>query len=160
MQDVRSFETLQTSIMKSICEVIGAYYNCDASMLHPRTWKEPHLLKYTCEGSKPHCGVEMHYDGCDVTWNLMLSRDTDYEGGGTYVRCLKRTVKLTQGQVLVHPGDLFHKGVNITSGMRYLIVCFTDGHDPDVADDSTSDDKTAEHEKNVVMYSGGSGKEN
>ena len=47
----------------------------------------------------------MHYDGCDITWQAMLTRLDEYEGGGTYFRCLRKTVKLRQGQVLVHPGE-------------------------------------------------------
>ena len=52
----------------------------------------------------------MHYDGCHVTWNLMLSRSGDYDGGGTYIRALKKTVKLLQGQVLIHPGEVRDRG--------------------------------------------------
>ena len=38
----------------------------------------------------------MHYDGCNVTWNLMLSRITDYDGGGTYIRALGKTIKVSK----------------------------------------------------------------
>ena len=69
----------------------------------------------------------MHYDGCDITWQCMLSHPEEYGGGGTYFRCLRKTVVLRQGQVLVHPGELYHKGRDITGGVRSLIVCFMDG---------------------------------
>jgi len=42
---------------------------------------------------------------------------------------------LHQGQVLVHPGQLFHKGVDIAQGSRILLVCFMDGFNPNVQDD-------------------------
>ena len=61
-----------------------------------------------------------------------MSRHTDYDGGGTYVRAIGKTIKLRQGQVLVHPGELFHKGVDITRGTGYLAVCFVDGFDPEI----------------------------
>jgi hypothetical protein len=35
----------------------------------------------------------------------MLTRMDEYEGGGTYFRSLRKTIKLQQGQVLVHPGE-------------------------------------------------------
>lgn len=94
----------------------------------------------------------MHYDGCDITWQIMLSDLSEYEGGGTYFRSLKQTIKLRQGQVLVHPGELYHKGVDITEGTRLLIVGFMDGFDPKILDDSTSRDEHEEYEATVHMY--------
>ncbi|GMH83074.1 hypothetical protein TrVE_jg547 [Triparma verrucosa] len=145
---------IKESLMRRICSVIGSYYGCSASALRPRTWKEPHFLKYSTDVAPPHCGVEMHYDGCNITWNLMLSDETDYDGGGTYIRCLRKTVKLLQGQVLIHPGELFHKGVDITRGTRYLAVCFVDGHDPEIQDLSSGKGNHELWEKNTVTYFG------
>eukprot|EP00978_Attheya_sp_CCMP212_P031543 scaffold119690_cov56-Attheya_sp.AAC.3 len=99
-----------------------------------------------------HTGVEMHYDGSDFTWQLMLMDVKEYEGGGTYMRCMRETIKLHQGQVLVHPGELYHKGVDITSGVRSLIVGFMDGFDPKIPDDSENSDNEEEYEKNVRTY--------
>jgi len=120
--------------------------------LRPRSWKEPHLLLYQALDEKPHhTGIEMHYDGCDYTWQAMLTRMNEYEGGGTYFRCLKKTIKLQQGQVLVHPGELYHKGIDITCGVRCLLVCFTDGFNPKILDDSKPEDDKSEYEENVVV---------
>ena len=83
----------------------------------------------------------------------MLSRSTDYDGGGTFIRCLGKTIKLHQGQVLVHPGDLFHKGVDITRGTRCLIVCFLDGFDLKIPDNSSNGQNHQELEQNIVSYS-------
>ena len=121
--------------------------------LVPCRWKEPHLLLYQqLEGREPHTGIEMHYDGCDITWQAMLTRLDEYEGGGTYFRALRKTVKLSQGQVLVHPGELYHKGIDITYGVRCLLVCFTDGMNPNIIDDSKADEHREEYEKNIVLY--------
>ena len=103
------------------------------------------------ENISEHTGIEMHYDGCDITWQLMLTRLDEYEGGGTYFRCLKKTFKLKQGQVLIHPGELYHKGLDISNGLRFLIVCFMDGYDPRIIDDSSSSDDKEEYENNVVI---------
>jgi hypothetical protein len=105
-------------------------------VLRPRSWKEPHFLRYeyrdnddgngntTNNGPVPHVGVESHYDGSDFTWSLMLSRPNEYDGGGTYIRTLRTTLRLDQGQVLLHPGDLYHTGLDITSGVReYVFLC-------------------------------------
>ena len=93
----------------------------------------------------------MHYDGGDFTWSLMLSDPTEYTGGGTFMRCLRKTLRLKQGQVLVHPGELYHKGVDITSGTRMLMVCFMDGWSPSIVDESTDNDDRPKYEKNVVQ---------
>ena len=70
-----------------------------------------------------HSGVETHFDGSDFTWSLMLSPRDNYEGGGTYIRCLQQTLRLQQGQVLLHPGALFHAGADITAGCREYVCC-------------------------------------
>lgn len=53
--------------------------------------------------------IVFYLDGCDITWQAMLTRNDEYEGGGTYFRCLRKTVVLKQGQVLVHPGKIFFR---------------------------------------------------
>ena len=142
---------LITSISKIVGEIYGQMD--DAMKLRPRSWKEPHLLLYQKIPGKPvHTGVEMHYDGCDITFNAMLSKSSEYTGGGTYIRCLRKTIKLEQGQVLVHPGELYHKGIDITSGVRALIVGFMDGFDPQIVDSSSSQNDKDIYEKNIRKY--------
>ena len=91
----------------------------------------------------------MHYDGCDVTWSLMLSGNGEYEGGGTYIRCLRKTIMLKQGQILVHPGELYHKGNHITSGTRSMIVAFMDNFDPGILDSSRAAEDKDEYAEDV-----------
>ncbi|KAL7469172.1 hypothetical protein ACHAXS_009423 [Conticribra weissflogii] len=141
-------------ILHNVKKIIGEIHGKkdEAMKLHPRSWKEPHLLLYQALDEKPHhTGIEMHYDGCDYTWQAMLTRMNEYEGGGTYFRCLRKTIKLQQGQVLVHPGELYHKGLDITCGVRCLLVCFTDGFNPKILDDSKPEDDKSEYEENVVV---------
>lgn len=134
-------------ITKVIADVFGRTVT-----LKPRSWKEPHLLLYQrVEGKPIHTGVDMHYDGCDMTFQIMLSDINDYTGGGTFFRCMKKTLKLQQGQVLVHPGELYHKGVDITSGVRFLVVGFMDGFNPQIYDESNENDCNQEDEKDIIM---------
>ena len=81
-----------------------------------------------------------------------LTRSDEYQGGGTYIRAIRKTIRLEQGQVLVHPGELYHKGCDITGGIRLLIVCFMDGYDPKIADPSSEKTDSVEYEKNVRSY--------
>jgi hypothetical protein len=47
---------------------------------------QPHVLKYSCEDQhtkhKHHAGVQLHFDKCDYTANIMLSVRSSYRGGG------------------------------------------------------------------------------
>jgi hypothetical protein len=81
----------------------------------------------------------------------MLSKRSEYEGGGTYIHALQRTIVLQQGQVLCHPGELYHKGVDITKGSRRLVVCFMDGYNPGITDTLPNNDEIHEFEKNILM---------
>lgn len=79
----------------------------------------------------------------------MISNPSEYEGGGTYIRCLRETIKLSAGQCLVHPGELMHKGVDITEGRRLLIIGFMDGFDPQIIDGSTARDDCETYQRNI-----------
>jgi hypothetical protein len=151
--EVQSLASISNQIMRDIILIIGHVFGKPkaASKLKPRSSKEPHLLLYQKVNDKEeHTGVEMHYDGCAVTFNLMLSDLDEYTGGGTYMRAMRTTVKLRIGQCLVHPGELYHCGVDIGSGTRFLIVGFLDGFDPKIFDESTEKNDLKEYHRNVV----------
>jgi predicted 2-oxoglutarate/Fe(II)-dependent dioxygenase YbiX len=100
---------------------------------------------------EPEIAFNVFYIGCDITWQVMLTDMNEYTGGGTYFRCNRKTIKLRLGQVLVHPGELYHKGVDITSGIRELLICFLDGFDPQIIDKSDPKNDRVEYEKNVIV---------
>lgn len=154
--EVKSLNELVTNqIMADIKAIIGEIFENprEAAKLRPRSWKEPHLLLYQkLDGVPEHTGVEMHYDGCDITWNCMLSKSSEYQGGGTYFRSLRKTIRLEQGQVLVHPGELYHKGIDITNGVRSLIVCFLDGFNINITDPSSSQEDEECYHHTVCSY--------
>ena len=81
--EVDGLPDLTDRIMASIKLILGVIFGDHraAHSLRPRSWKEPHLLRYEVVLGKPHhAGVEMHYDGSHFTWQLMLSEETEYEG--------------------------------------------------------------------------------
>jgi hypothetical protein len=84
---------------------------------------EPHLVKYSGKAK----GTALHRDNSNfvyVTVNVALSSQNDFEGGGTYIEALNKTISLEQGEMLIHLGDLLHSGVEITSGVRNLMIAF------------------------------------
>jgi hypothetical protein len=59
-----------------------------------------------------------------ITVNVALSAPDDYEGGGTYIEAMDETIRLQQGEMLIHLGNLVHAGVEIISGVRRLLIGF------------------------------------
>ena len=66
-----------------------------------------------------------HVDAGDVSFMLALSPRQSYRGGGTKFDARNDVVHLDQGSLLVFDAGLFHSGVAITSGKRYLLVGFS-----------------------------------
>ena len=87
--------------------------------------REPHVVKYdTLKADRRK--LDMHTDKSKWTFLVALSQGggEDYNGGGTYFECCNTAVHLQQGQVLIFPGELKHRGEKITMGVRYLLVGF------------------------------------
>ena len=81
-----------------------------------------------------------------MTVNIALNRPDDYTGAGTLIEALEPAavldaepveglrgsdgaVRLPKGHALVHPGNARHAGAAIRSGVRWVLVCFIDGHE-------------------------------
>jgi hypothetical protein len=68
--------------------------------------------------------LSLHKDGSFISFNVMLNDKSEYEGGGTFFKCDKKTFMLEKGDLLIHSGQLEHSGIEITKGTRYLLVFF------------------------------------
>jgi hypothetical protein len=55
---------------------------------------------------------------------LALSERSSYEGGGTDFDCLDEVLHLEQGELVLFDASMYHAGVPITTGLRYLLVGF------------------------------------
>jgi hypothetical protein len=127
-------------IMKSIHEIIGDIYGQidAATCLHPWSWKEPHLLLYQREKEKEYvtsCLLKfsfsysftvltsiVHSLGTTPEWKcitmgaiwhgkLCFPHKTNMkEEERTFGHFDKLSNWMAAGQVLVHPGDLYHRG--------------------------------------------------
>ena len=67
-----------------------------------------------------------HRDGSVISFNIALNGIEAYQGGGTEFRLLpdKAAIRSPKGHILAHSSSLVHAGAPITSGVRYLLVCF------------------------------------
>lgn len=81
------------------------------------------VIKYSMEGQK---SLELHTDGSQLTFILQLNSPTDFGAGGTYFELSNLTVRLEQGDILLHPSKLRHGSLPITAGVRYVAVGFVD----------------------------------
>lgn len=87
------------------------------------------VVKYDAEGGQKE--LLPHRDGSVLSFNIALNPSDEYEGGGTWFHSLSDAVKIEQGQIVTHASALLHGGHGITSGKRYILVCFVilEGYD-------------------------------
>lgn len=70
--------------------------------------------------------LEKHKDGSLFSFNILLNNPNDFEGGGTkfYYEDKIDICKNTKGGLIIHTGQVFHEGIPITKGIRYILVGF------------------------------------
>ena len=83
------------------------------------------VVKYEAGKKGSQDFLMKHRDGSTVTFNILLSDTTDFEGGGTELfEPYNTDIHLKQGGCLSHYGLLSHAGKKITKGSRYVLVVF------------------------------------
>lgn len=76
----------------------------------------------TVEGGQNKLAI--HQDDALISFNILLSDPSDFEGGGTYFKHVNKTVPLQRGGCIVHDSEIPHAGAAITSGYRTILVGF------------------------------------
>ena len=85
--------------------------------------QEARLVKYNATAGQTELG--MHRDGPVVTATVALNAPQEYEGGGTLIEALAAAAfRVERGCAVLHPGSVRHGGAELTSGVRYILVCF------------------------------------
>jgi hypothetical protein len=105
------------------CSSIAHFFPTDKKLVLDD--REPHVVKYDLS-KRERRKLDMHTDKSEWTFLISLSDGSgvDYDGGGTYFECIRASVHLQRGHVLVFPGKLRHRGQSITNGVRFLLVGF------------------------------------
>ena len=87
------------------------------------------IVKYDAHGGQTE--LKPHRDGSILSFNIALNPISDYEGGGTWFASLDDPVRIDVGEIVTHSSSLLHGGHGITSGIRYIMVCFVilEGYD-------------------------------
>jgi hypothetical protein len=85
--EVPTLRNVTNYLLMQVRQIVGKTCKARraASSLVPRSWKEPHLLRYQKMiphlQEHDHTGMIMHHDGGDLSWHLMLStQGVDYNG--------------------------------------------------------------------------------
>jgi len=82
------------------------------------------IVKYD---ATKQANLNKHVDGCAFSFNILLNKSSNFEGGGTIIYDTnnnKTLVHNTKGGLVLHSGQCFHEGNAITSGIRYILVGF------------------------------------
>ena len=79
------------------------------------------VVKYDAKGQRE---LGVHRDKSELSFVLLLSNPSDFEGGGTYYEHADMTISPEQGGLVLHCGKSKHAGKAITSGTRYILIGF------------------------------------
>jgi len=79
------------------------------------------VVKYSMQGQR---ALAMHEDGSDFSFNVSLSPENSFTGGGTFFEATGEAVIPRCGEVIVHRGSERHCGVAIEGGTRFILVGF------------------------------------
>lgn len=120
--------------MDLICEI--SKFMMSVFNMKPVAFDDCFVVKYDM---KIQQYLPRHFDAGHISFMLALSDQNDYEGGGTsfdilrgcnsYNCCISNNdsdhiVSLKIGELLLFNSDLYHTGIPITRGTRYVLVGF------------------------------------
>ena len=117
VSNIKNIYVLILEKFKSVFDKIGQYYVFPKDVTF--NVQDLFIVKYSENIQKK---LEMHKDGSFITINILLN--DNFEGGGS-IFYDGITEHNSIGSGLVHCGLLEHGGKEITKGVRYILVCFS-----------------------------------
>ncbi len=111
------FNYLLHSFQDITCKIKDSY-NLDTSCVID--FDDVFIVKY--DENKQNF-LQLHQDGSILSFQILLSDNSDFEGGGTYFDD-GLLYKLNIGDLFIHSGRSYHSGLPIYNGIRYLLVGF------------------------------------
>ena len=105
--------------IKKIVEVTREKFQLeDSALIKPF---DIFVVKYDAKGQNK---LDVHRDASELSFILLLSDPSEFEGGGTYYVEDNITISPNQGGLALHCGIRLHSGKAITSGKRYILIGF------------------------------------
>ena len=86
------------------------------------------VVRYACDGDggsdghHPQRGLAGHIDESLCSFVLALSDTADFTGGGTRFEGTKEVIRPPRGSAVLFLGKVWHQGMEITSGERFVLV--------------------------------------
>lgn len=111
-------------IKKAVFPSLVSYYSLPFSTDSLRI-QDMFIVKYEAAEDK-QVRLQKHIDASLLSFNIALSSHSegDFDGGGTLFSVSDRPIQLSQGSGLLHPSRMYHEGVAITRGKRFILVGF------------------------------------
>jgi len=106
--------------MQPILDRVKQSYNLDTDTKFNIV--DSFIVKYDKNGGQ--VGLEKHLDGCFLTINIPLNDPNEYSGGGIIFNDGIRYINNNIGDAIIHSGQVYHSGMNITDGVRYSLISF------------------------------------
>ena len=113
-----TYNRVNNYIHSKIFIEIERLFNVDSEELG---LNEMFVAKYENKGSK-QSSLGSHVDGSEFSFIIALN--DNYEGGGTHFIKPNKSYNLNTGDCLLFSGQNTHKGVKVTSGVRYILTGF------------------------------------
>jgi len=126
-------EWLLQRSQNTIFPILASCYGFSAAELH---YMDLFLVRYDGDTGGAQRGLMPHRDRSLLSFNLLLSDPSSFDGGGTAFDALggeEHAVRPEHiGDLTMHPGKARHAGVQITRGTRYVLVGFVGVRSPRV----------------------------
>jgi hypothetical protein len=110
------YKPLENYVREVLFPNLGQMYDLDPNKMGI---EEMFVAKYDTKGQRK---LDAHRDHSELSFIMALN--DSYTGGGTQFTETGEKVKLETGQCMIFSGQNHHKGVEITSGTRYIIAGF------------------------------------
>ena len=112
---------INSTVETVLFPLLASIYHLKVSDLY---MQDLFAVKYDAETNGAQRGLIEHADSSHLSFNVALSSQTAYTGGGTKFALLDNIIKVDEGAVLLHPSRLYHSGEEVKSGLRYILVGF------------------------------------
>jgi len=113
--------TLPRRISPAIEQAFPECAQCKAQYLRPY---QAIVLRYDADSDAGPVSTPVHQDFSFITLTVPLNDPAQYQGGGTWLHPLQRSVRPNVGHPLAHSGRVWHGGHPVTSGTRYALAIF------------------------------------
>jgi hypothetical protein len=123
---VSSLPDLATSLPDLLKDRLLSKHIAPYFGFHPTrdlAFRDLFIVRYAHDAQR---GLQMHTDGCLVSFNVLLNSHADFEGGGTLFEGIEKPVQIQQGDCVIHDAHLRHGGMEVSSGVRMILVGFVD----------------------------------